>query len=138
MFQPPDTAPGRLTGRNRIGQIGKRRWLLRKEGFFGACTVLGLILSPTPLRSQQALRESLAGDAAIAARRAEGENQPYTFKSGDFRLLASPSLGLAYNDNITVTDHHQLDDFILQPFLGLRATYPITRANLLRLNLGIG
>jgi hypothetical protein len=80
----------------------------------------------------------MAGDAAIAARRAQSESQPYTVKSGDFRLLVSPSLGLEYNDNVTVSDGHQQEDFILQPLLNLTATYPITRANLLRLNLGIG
>ena len=116
-----------------------RPWLAT-PGLAGLFLFAGLALSPGAISAhgQDALRNSMAGDAAIALRRAQSEAQPYTFKSGDFRLLATPSLGLEYNDNISVSSSNAQDDFILQPFLDLTATYPITRSNLLRVNLGVG
>jgi hypothetical protein len=64
-------------------------------------------------------------------RRIQQENLPYTIKSGDFRLLITPSLELDYIDNVNVSDQNPQQDFILRPFLDLRATYPISRRNLL-------
>src|SRR4051794_39663309 len=109
-----------------------------KRGFVGACLMAAAMLGAGSLLGQEALRNSLAGDAAIALRRTQAEVQPYTYKSGDFRLLVTPSLGLEYNDNIAITDGDQREDFILQPFVDLTATYPITKGNLLRLRLGLG
>jgi hypothetical protein len=63
---------------------------------------------------------------------------PYTIRAGDFRLLLSPSLSIEWNDNVNTTDRNEEDDFILRPLLNVDASYPITRNNLLRVNVGIG
>lgn len=96
------------------------------------------ILSVRTVPAQEALRNSLAGNAAAEARSRQTESLPYTVKMGDFRLLLTPSLGLDWNDNINISGGSSQEDFILRPLLRLNASYPITRHNLLRLNLGVG
>lgn len=88
--------------------------------------------------AQDALHYSMAGQASAEAMRAQLESLPYTFKTGDFRLLVSPSLGLDYNDNINVSKDDPLDDFILRPFVQFNASYPIGKRNLLQLDIGVG
>jgi hypothetical protein len=63
---------------------------------------------------------------------------PFTFKAGEFRVLATPSVGLDWNDNIFLSKDNRHDDFILKPLLTLKATYPVTQKNLLQLNIGVG
>ena len=62
------------------------------------------LLFPLASPAQEALTYSLAGQAAAEARRNQTQNQPYTVKSGDFRLLVTPSLGLDYNSNVKSPD----------------------------------
>lgn len=88
--------------------------------------------------AQEALRYSLTGQAAVEARRMRPESLPYTFKTGDLRVLVTPSLGLDYNDNVNTAEADQEDDFILKPMLRLGLDYPITQNNLLTLDLGVG
>jgi hypothetical protein len=88
--------------------------------------------------AQDALRDSLAGDAAAEAQRRGEMETPYTIKTGDFRMLLTPSLEMDWNDNINVVSSGQQEDFILRPMLGLSASYPLTYRNVLRLNTTIG
>jgi hypothetical protein len=88
--------------------------------------------------AQDALHYSMAGQASAEAMRAQLENQPYTFKTGDFKLLVSPSLGFEYNDNINVSKSDPLDDYILRPFVQFNGSYPIGQRNLLQLDIGVG
>ena len=93
---------------------------------------------PARAHGQEALRYSLAGETAAESMRAKIADLPYTIKSGDFKLLITPSLGLDYNDNINVSRNNSLDDFILRPFVQFTASYPIGERNLLSLDLGVG
>jgi hypothetical protein len=69
--------------------------------------------------AQDALRDSLAGDAVAEAQRRGEVETAYTIKQGDFRMLLTPSLGLEWNDNININSSGQLQDFILEPMVGL-------------------
>jgi hypothetical protein len=89
-------------------------------------------------QAQEALRTSLAGDAAAEARNRQQQTQAYTVKSGDFRLLVTPGLSLDWNDNINTAHTNALQDFILLPTLGLNMSYPVTQHNLLQLNVTVG
>ncbi len=80
----------------------------------------------------------MAEQAPVAANSVQPEGQPYTFKSGDFRLVVSPTLNLSWNDNVFLTHSNREDDFIIQPAMGFNATYPLTDRNLLNLNLTAG
>jgi len=97
-----------------------------------------LILAPCLVQAQEALRNSLAGDAAAEARGQQQQSQSYTFKSGDFLLLITPSLEMDWNDNVTLSKENTLQDFILRPLLEFDASYPISQRNLLQLNVGVG
>ena len=97
-----------------------------------------MILMSQPILAQDALRTSLAGDAAAAARNLQAESQAYTFKAGDFKLLVKSSLELDWNDNINLSKTNAEDDFILRPLVALDASYPIGTYNLLNLSVDFG
>ena len=97
-----------------------------------------VLLAALPALAQEALRNSLAGYAAAEARKIQLESLPYTIKSGDFKLLVVPSLGLDWNDNVNCSKTDPETDFILSPLVQLNASYPITQNNLLSLNVGAG
>jgi hypothetical protein len=100
--------------------------------------VASAILISQPALAQEALRNSMAGDAAAEAARIQPESMPYTVKSGDFRLLATPGLTFDWNDNINLSKNDPLSDFILLPTLGLKASYPVTQRNLLQFDVTFG
>jgi len=88
--------------------------------------------------AQEAIRNSIAGDAAAESHRIDPENLPFTVKAGDLRVLVSPSIGAEYNDNINLTKENRLDDFIIRPSLGLQLSYPLTQRNLLQFDISFG
>jgi hypothetical protein len=97
-----------------------------------------LILMSRPMLAQDALRTSLAGDAAAEAGRLQAESRQYTFQAGDFKLLVTPSLELDWNDNINLSKNNAESDFILRPLVALNASYPISTYNLLNLSVDFG
>jgi len=105
-----------------------------------ACRWLALpvILGHGLAVGQEALRSSLAGEAAAEARSRQQQSQAYNIKSGDFRMRVTPSLGLDWNDNINLTKTDSKEDFILFPRLALDMGYPLTERNVLRLNVTAG
>ena len=97
------------------------------------------MLSAGLAAGQEALRTSMAGDAAAEARSRQQQSQAYTVKSGDFRLLVTPSLSLDWNDNINTRAHKcRCRILYCSPALGLDMSYPLTQRNLLRLNVTFG
>ncbi len=88
--------------------------------------------------AQDSLRTSLNGQTAAAQRAQELENQPYTVKLGDFKLLASATAGVDYNDNITLLHNDPKSDVILRPMSQIDALWPITDLNSLSFSLGAG
>ena len=94
--------------------------------------------------AQEALRNARQMEPVSVARAPSPESQGYTVKAGDFRMLASTSLGLDWNDNISISSGNSSavggakDDFILRPTLDLNGSYPLTQKNLLSLQLGLG
>lgn len=107
-------------------------------GEWGPWVAAGIVMTSHLASGQEALRSSLAGEAAARVSRSQAQSGAYNYKAGDFRLLATPSLGLEWNDNVELGQGAAEDDFILRPALNLSASYPITRRNLLHLTLGVG
>ena len=95
-------------------------------------------LTASPTLAQMALYNSMANEAAAHASISRAEALPYTIKSGDFKLLATPSFGADWNDNVNISKSDAESDFILKPMLRLDVSYPITRDNLLSVNVGVG
>jgi hypothetical protein len=102
--------------------------------------LLAIILAVPIASAQEALQNINAIQAAADAQdqNVHSESLPYTFKTGDFRLLLSPALGFDWNDNVYLTRDNAQDDFIIRPLLGLNASYLVTEKNLLQLNASIG
>ena len=128
--------PDAGTGSRRLRRATRRRFA--RAARHSCWLTASMLATGTMAPAQEALRESLAGDAAAEAHARQEMEMPYTIKTGDFRLLVTPSLEMDWNDNITLTSSGQQGDFILRPMLGLTATYPLTYRNVLRLNTAVG
>ncbi len=100
--------------------------------------VVAVFQLPTGAVAQQAILNTLAAQAVASTQKIDLESMPYTIKSGDFRLLITPSFGVDWNDNINLSNTSPQQAFILKPLVQLDASYPITQVNLLRLNVGVG
>lgn len=106
----------------------------RAAGF----TMAGVLLGAAAAPAQEALRHSLAGEAASESRRVRLEGMPYNLRSGNFRFYFTPSVSLDWSDNVQLSEGSQQDDFVLRPNLDLAASYPLTQKNLLTLDVGVG
>jgi hypothetical protein len=105
------------------------------------------------VRSQDAVRPSLAGEAAAEARQQDIEHIPYNLLVGPVRFRFSATFGVEYNDNINLSDEgtavvvtptgpvllrsQKEDDVILRPAINFNAIWPITQLNTLRFDLGL-
>jgi hypothetical protein len=112
-----------------------------------------LCLAPIA-RAQDAIRPSLAGEAAAEARRQSIDKIPYNLQMGPIKFRFSATVGFEYNDNINLTEDktallpsptgpvlvttQQQDDFIIRPQFNVNALWPITQLNTLKLDLGVG
>ena len=99
---------------------------------------LSAFLAATPARAQEALLDDMSNETAAQSRTQQAQMQDYSFKSGDFRLLLVPALSLQWNDNINATETDKQSDFIVLPTLGIVMSYPLTKQNLLQLNVTAG
>src|SRR6266513_6162746 len=65
------------------------------------------------LRAQDAIRPSLAGEAAAEARRQSIDKIPYNLQLGAIKFRFSASMGIEYNDNINLAEDSSA--FFLSP-----------------------
>jgi hypothetical protein len=100
--------------------------------------VLPLVAAATLSHAQEAIRPSLAGEAAAEARRQTLDRIPYNLLLGPVRLRVSATAGIEYNDNINIAEVDQLDDFIFRPHVNMNVFWPITQLNSFRFDLGVG
>src|SRR5258706_3592445 len=127
---------------NRPGRDSIR---LSSEGSRGvpssaACTpwlTVAIVLAVRLAPAQEALRDSMAGEAAAQSRHLQLQSLPYTYKAGDLRVLVTPSVGVDFNDNINTSKANAASDVIARPFVQLSLSYPITQRNLLQLSVGV-
>jgi len=118
--------------------------------------VISILVSGGGLFAQDAIRPSLAGQAASDARQQDVSRIPYNLILGPVRFRVGATVGVEYNDNINYSDDgtavipnptgpgsitisaHSQDDVIVTPNLTLDMIWPVTQLNTLRLDLGIG
>src|SRR5947209_2360185 len=106
---------------------------------FGRVALFALtMLCAISVRAQDAVRPSLAGEAASEARRQDVDRLPYNLLVGPVRFRVSATMGVEYNDNINFADVNKQDDVILHPQVNLDAIWPITQINTLTLDIGLG
>src|SRR2546427_7569657 len=91
--------------------------------------LLTLLSAPAIARSQDAVRPSLAGEAAAEARRQDIEHIPYNLLMGPIRFRVSATLGVEYNDNINLAEVNTQEDVIIRPQVNVNAIWPVTQLN---------
>src|SRR2546430_2186518 len=77
--------------------------------------LLAFLCGPAVVRAQDAVRPSLAGEAAAEARRQDIDRLPYNLLLGPVRFRVSATVGAEYNDNINLADVNEQDDVIIRP-----------------------
>jgi hypothetical protein len=120
--------------RKTLIQSKSCRWLLVPTAVF--CFLVSLAHN---VCGQEALRLSLAGDAAARA------NREATATIGYYNLLLGPvawrfssGLGMEYNDNIQAQEKNPQADFIFRPNANAQMHWPVTERNSLDVALGVG
>ncbi len=97
-----------------------------------------LLAVPALVWAQDAVRPSLAGEAASEARRQDVERIPYNLLVGPVRFRLGASIGVEYNDNINYAeDGFAEEDVIIRPQVTLDAIWPVSQINTLRLDIGL-
>ena len=121
---------------SRRSTISLHRDQFRKS--FTLLFVISMLVGTGGVFAQDAIRPSLAGQAASDAREQDVSRIPYNLLLGPVRFRVGASVGLEYNDNVTYAETNEQDDFIVTPNLTLDMIWPVTQLNTLRLDLGIG
>jgi hypothetical protein len=88
--------------------------------------------------AQEALRESIAGEKAAAARRKAIESQAYNLKLGPVSFALDSSMSFELNDNVNLAEADKQEDLILRPLVSTRAFWLVTEKNALNLSVGVG
>ena len=87
---------------------------------------------------QAQTRGSLAGEEAAQALKKSIAAEEYNLKYGPVRFQTQGSVGLGYTDIVFYSEKNRKADFLVNPEVDLRALWPITELNTLRLSLGLG
>ncbi len=80
----------------------------------------------SPLRPGQELNEAEAAEEA----------NRYNFAIGPVQFGLALGVGVEYNDNITLRNDDELEDFIFRPLLDVQAVWHLTDLNTIKLSLG--
>ncbi|HSP44510.1 MAG TPA: hypothetical protein VLO30_00825, partial [Chthoniobacterales bacterium] len=120
----------------------------------GLALLLPLLCAAGISRAQDAIRPSLAGEAAAESRRQSIDKIPYNLQVGPIKFRFSATMGIEYNDNVNLAEDgsavflsptgpilittQSQSDVILRPQVNVNALWPITQLNTLRLDIGLG
>lgn len=110
---------------------------IRLRQFLITAAVIALCAGTAP--AQEALRQSLAGEAAAeASRQAATSIGYYNLKLGPVACRFSSSLDTEYNDNVNLRPNNPDGDLIFRPGVDAEMTCPVSDVNSLNLGLGLG
>src|SRR5882724_2655583 len=98
---------------------------MKKRLLVPLCLGLGV----SAAQAQEALRMSLAGEEAVAARRRALENQDANVKLGRASFLMGASVSFELNDNIDYSDLNRKQDVIFRPSISVIGTVPFSEDN---------
>lgn len=88
--------------------------------------------------AQEALRSSLAGQAAVEAKKQALANQVYNVEWGPISLKLQTSLETAATDNVRLTRTNRQDDLSFRPSVNLLSVWRVSEKNQLSLTVGGG
>ena len=121
---------------NRTHRMGDGFGYLRASRVLQALVACGF--GCQGLSGQGQTRESLAGEAAAQALKKSIAAGEYNLSAGPVRFRTEASLRLGYTDNVFFSDKNRREDYLVNPEVTLRALWPISELNTLRLSLGLG
>jgi hypothetical protein len=110
-------------------------WLATHRRWAAAVFLLSLAYATT---AQEALRYSLAGQAASEARKQALANENFNAKLGPVGIRFGAALGIEATDNVRNTADDPEADLIFRPQWNTFARWRVTDKNSLSLGLGIG
>jgi hypothetical protein len=121
---------------SRAQLISERRKRLRLAVFSLACAVLSHCGTA---QAQEALRASINGSEAAAARRQRITTVGYyNIKLGDTVWRFSAGVGMEYGDNVNLSQTNAVGDFSTSPSLNTSMLWPVSEKNALNLSLDVG
>ena len=88
--------------------------------------------------AQEALRSSLAGEAAVEAKKAALANQTFNVEWGPISLRLQTSLETAVTDNVRLTRTNRQEDVSVRPSVNVLSVWRVSEKNQLTLQLGGG
>ncbi|PYK96003.1 MAG: hypothetical protein DME19_21210 [Verrucomicrobia bacterium] len=100
--------------------------------------IVSLCLGATAGVAQEALRESLAGEKAAAARKQAIEREAYNLQAGPVRFSFGAALGVELTDNVRYAQTDAEGDVVLEPRASTHLFWPVTEANALSASIGLG
>src|SRR6188508_1379317 len=103
-----------------------------------SAVIISLLFLAPAASTQEAVRPSLAGEAAAETRRQSIDQIPYNLRLGPVRFLFSVTMGVQYNDNINLAEIDPQSDVIIRPQFNIDAIWPVTQLNTLKFDLGLG
>ena len=101
-------------------------------------TCFGMTGGNVPAAEGEGARESLAGEKAAQELRKSFEEEHYNLRYGPLRFQTEARLDLGLNDNVFRSDTDRREDLTLKPELNVKAWWPVTELNVMRLSLGVG
>jgi hypothetical protein len=113
-----------------------KSWRKRVANVRSSLAVTGLVVLNQSAQAQQGVQNWATGEGTLPTQNQQLQN--YTIKSGDFRLLATPSVEFDWNDNVNAVKDGGQKDVIVKPLVQFTGSYPLTEQNILNFNLGIG
>jgi hypothetical protein len=99
--------------------------------------LLAVFLALSPVRAQEALRYSLAGELAARTQKSK-EEIPYNIKLGPMSMQFEASTVVMASDNINAADVGREADVSFRPTIEVNTLWPVTPLNTLVLKLGVG
>ncbi len=103
-----------------------------------ALACLFLCACAASLRAQQTVRPSVAGETAEELRKPALQTGGYNLKVGPVLMNVSAGMGVAFSDNINLSDRNPEADILVTPAVNIALNWPVTRTNSLSLTTGIG
>jgi hypothetical protein len=100
--------------------------------------VAALLMASTIANGQEAIRMSVAGQAAAEAQKKAGDLHYYNVAMGPVSLRFQSATGIELNDNVNYSRTDRVSDLALRPGVNMRAYWPITENNSLFFSTGIG
>lgn len=92
----------------------------------------------TRVFGQEAIRMSLASEAAAAAQKTSTSSNYYNIEAGPVFLRFQGEMGVEFNDNANYSSTSPDADIGLRPGVNVKAYWPVTEQNAVNLDTGIG